>query len=177
MNGKMIEAKKLREYAELTIESKPGIYKWWAEKAELKIIIDMLCVPLKDIESGIEQNNGLYCIYVGQANSLEDRLKGNHVNGRNKSTLRKSIGAVLLKKYEPKDIEKKINEFVDKLNVKYKLVSQDKLDDAEKNEIGPQYLRVFNSKHNKHSLRTKYGITGKLTDLRKEFEKNNINSL
>ena len=41
----------------------------------------MLGVPLKDIESGIEQNNGLYCIYVGQANSLEDRLKGNHVNG------------------------------------------------------------------------------------------------
>ena len=54
MNGKMIEAKKLREYAELTIESKPGIYKWWAEKAELKIIFDMLGVPLKDIESGID---------------------------------------------------------------------------------------------------------------------------
>ena len=108
---------------------------------------------------------------------MEDRLKGNHVNGRNKSTLRKSIGAVLLKKYGPKDIEKKINDFIDKLNIEYKLVSQDKLDDAEKIEIGSQYLRVFNGTHNKHPIRTEYGITRKLTDLRKEFEKNNINSL
>ena len=74
---------------------------------------------LKDIESGIEQNNGLYCIYVGQANSLEDRLKGNHVNGREKSTLRKSIGSVLLRKYGSKDIEKKINVFIDKLNINW----------------------------------------------------------
>ena len=169
----MVEAKKLREHAELTIESKPGIYKWWAEKSELKIILDVLGIPLKDVEGGIERKEGtnLYCIYVGQANSLEDRLKGNHVNGRKKSTLRKSIGSVLFKKYGSKDIDKKINDFIDKLKIEYELIAQEKLHDEEKEKIGTKYLRIFNSQLNKCQQRIDYGITRKLADLRKEFEK------
>ena len=172
MKGKMIDAKCLREKAELAIDSKPGIYKWWAEKSELKTILDVLGIPLKDSESEIERNKeGLYCIYVGKADSLEDRLKGNHVNGREKSTLRKSIGSVLLKKYGPKDIEKKINGFIDKLKIEYKLVAQDKLNDEEKNEIKKPYLRVFNGTHNKHPLRTEYDLRNKMADLRKKMIK------
>ncbi len=169
----MIEAKKLREHAALTIESEPGIYKWWAEKSELKIILDVLGIPLKDVEYGIERKEGtnLYCIYVGQADSLEDRLKECHVNGRKKSTLRKSIGSVLLKKYGPKEIEKKINGFVDKLKIEYGLVAQEKLNDEEKEAIGTTYLRIFNSQLNRCKLRNDFGVTRKMTELRKEFEK------
>lgn len=171
MKEKMIDAKSLREKAELTIESKPGIYKWWAEKSELKSILDVFGIQLKDVENEIEQKGGLYCIYVGQAKSLEDRLKGNHVNGRQKSTLRKSVGAIFAKKYGTKSIENKLNDFIDKLKIEYRLVSVEKLDDEERKEIGHKFLRILNGQHNAHPLRKAFDISNVLTRLRKDFEK------
>lgn len=169
MNGTLIDAKSLREKAERSLESNSGIYKWWAKRTELKTILDVLGVTSKDFEKEMEQKYGLYCIYVGKADSLEKRLKDNHVNGRAKSTLRKSIGGVLLAEYGPENLKERIDDFIDKLKIEYELVDLEKLKESEKKEIGKEYLRVFNGNSNGHKeLRKLYG--DRLTDLRKKFD-------
>ena len=45
MNGKMIEAKYLREKATIKeIEKKRGYYKWWADKNAFDVLLDKLGV-------------------------------------------------------------------------------------------------------------------------------------
>ena len=169
MKWKSIFAKDLRE--KKTIESKSGVYKWWAPKKQFNQILKTLEIRLKDEElKWVENKDDLFCIYVGQAESLKDRLLGNHINGRRKSTLRTSIGAIILKEKGPTDIDKNVNVFIDSLKIEYKFVKQDELNVIEKNEIGRDYLRILNGQHNgKNSLRKQYKITGKLTALRKKF--------
>lgn len=180
MNGKIIEAKSLREKAEFTIKPnksgvESGIYKWWASKSEIKAIFDALEINLNDVINGVEkkEDENLYAIYVGQAGSLEQRLKNNHVNGRSRSTFRKSIGAILLKISGQKNLYENINGFIDKLKIEYKFVDgNNNLDEEEKKEIGKKYLRVFNGQHNsQNELRKQFDITKKLNDLRSAFEK------
>ena len=60
MNGKIIEAKCLREKAEFTIKPnksgvESGIYKWWASKSEIKAIFDALEINLNDVINGVEK--------------------------------------------------------------------------------------------------------------------------
>ncbi len=168
-----IEAKCLRETSEKDMPEKPGIYKWWATKKALKEILKALELEKEnDVLSGIERKveKDLYCIYVWQAKSLDTRLKGNHVNGKGKSTFRKSVEAVVKKIYGEQDLEKRTNDFIDGLEIEYRLVEHDKLDSEETKEIGGTYLRIFNQQHNGgNDLRKKYGITQKMTDLRGEI--------
>ena len=167
-----VDAKCLRERSEGSVPDVSGIYKWWASRKCLKTILDALQLNMKDVENSIEkkENIGLYCIYVGQADSLEVRLKGNHVNGRGKSTFRKSVEAVVKKIYGNQDVEKNTNSFIDKLKIEYRLVPKEKLDDTEIKEIGDKYLRLFNQQHNGgNELRKTYGITKKLKELRNEL--------
>lgn len=167
-----VDAKCLREKSEGSVPDVSGIYKWWVPKKSLKIILDTLQLNMKDVENGIEKKEGqdLYCIYVGQADSLDVRLKGNHVNGRGKSTFRKSVEAVVKKVHGNQDVEKITNSFIDKLKIEYRLVPKEKLDDTEIKEIGNKYLRLFNQQHNsENELRKTYGITKRLKELRSEL--------
>ena len=169
MKWNSIFAKTLRE--KNTIECEPGIYKWWTSKKQFCQILNALGIKLKDEELKLVENkDNWFCIYVGQADSLKKRLQDNHVNGRRKSTLRTSIGAIILKEYGPTDIDNKVNTFINTLKIEYKFVKKDELNDAEKKEIGSDYLRILNGQHNgKNSLRKQYKITGKLTALRKKL--------
>lgn len=171
MNWNTVNAQSLRQKTETTIENKPGIYKWWAKKTDLDTILDALEIKFNSDElKYIENENEWYCIYVGQAKSLENRIQDTHVNGRNKSTLRKSIGAILRKKHGNQDLEEEINNFIDKLAIKYRQVNSANLDQEEAKEIGHDFLRIFNSQHNPNKLRSIYKITTKLSELRKKIK-------
>ena len=169
----LIEAKSLREKSEKDVPEKSGVYKWWATKVALEDILKALdLLKLNDVLAGIEKKDkrDVYCIYVGQADSLDARLKGNHVNGRGKSTFRKSVEAVMQKIYGGRNLEERTNAFIDGLEIEYRLVTKDKLDSEEVKEIGEKYLRLFNQQHNgKNSLRKDYVITKKLANLRGEL--------
>lgn len=172
MKGKRISAKDLRKN-KACVTAEPGIYKWWAKKPELKIILDKLKLKWNDLVKGFEEENGWFCIYVGQATSLESRLVKNHIMGKRKSTLRRSIDAIIKdpNKQDNKEIKESINSFIDKLEVEYKSFALEKLDEMEKKEIGSQYLRIFNGAHNsKNELRKLYGISKRLTALRNNLK-------
>ena len=168
-----VSAKSLREKSEKDVPEKSGIYKWWARKADLQDILKALgLLKLNEVLTGIEKKDerDLYCIYVGQAESLDARLKGSHVNGRDKSTFRKSVEAVVKKLYGGRDVAKKTDSFIDGLEIEYRFVAKDKLDSAEEKEIGEKYLRIFNQQHNgENGLRKKYGIYNALKNLRGEL--------
>ena len=86
------------------------------------------------------------------------------------STFRNSVEAVVKKIYGEQNLEKRTNDFIDGLEIEYRLVEHDKLDSEETKEIGGTYLRIFNQQHNGgNDLRKKYGITQKMTDLRGEI--------
>ena len=78
--------------------------------------------------------------------------------------------AVVKKIYGEQNLEKRTNDFIDGLEIEYRLVEHDKLDSEETKEIWGTYLRIFNQQHNGgNDLRKKYGITQKMTDLRGEI--------
>lgn len=126
----MINAVDLRNKKELKrIDNKPGYYKWWANKSELKFILDKLSVKFETVESAIEEKDGLFCIYVGIAvkESVRDRLDW-HVNDKHSeaqvrngtlSTLRQSISSLVSQNQYDK---KGTNDFIDKLKIEYFLM-------------------------------------------------------
>jgi len=138
MKWNLIEARSLREKSEGNIPSGPGIYKWWVSRKALKLILGALQVNLKTAEyDGIEKNEkDWYCVYVGQAESLEKRVKGNHVNGKGKSTFRKDLDAIVRKINGDKKIEQRTNSLIDEFEVEFRSVPWSKLDDDEKKKLG-----------------------------------------
>ena len=145
-----IAAKSLRDKVELKIEESMlgGIYKWWAEREDLLLILKKLGVVERiDIESEIEHkkiaDKEMYCIYVGQAEDLKVRLK-KHIRGSvNNSTLRKSLGAILWTGENSEDLKKRINAFMDEMYIEYKLLEKEKLNIEESDEISKS-LRILN---------------------------------
>lgn len=146
-----ISAKSLREKETLKLEGNVpcGVYKWWAAKDELlKILTKLKGVDFIDVDKEIEhkelESREMYCIYVGQATDLRDRLKEHIRGGINNSTLRKSLGAILWNGEKREDLKKKINdEFIDKFCIEYKCVEKVELDVEESEEIS-KYLRILN---------------------------------
>ena len=158
---------------------RPGYYKWWANKAELLIILRKLSIQFDEICNSLEQKNDRYCIYVGVAikESLRNRLNW-HVNDRHDvnrvkngtvSTLRKTISSLV-----GNDATDKLatNEFIDKLFVEYFLSEKpiksqeatNELRDIEKRLLGSEHLYILNIQENRHPL----APTQQLKQLRKQ---------
>lgn len=87
------------------------------------------------------------CIYVGKSLTLRKRLSNHIKRKRRKSTLRRSLGAII---GNTKDIEKEINDFIDELEVSYFYVERKRLSQKEKETINNGYLRVLNIDENNH---------------------------
>lgn len=177
MNWEKISAKSLHEKVELKIDGNMhcGIYKWWAAKDELlKILTKLKIVDFIDVDNKIEhkeiENKEMYCIYVGQATDLKDRLK-KHIRGSiNNSTLRKSLGAILWNDEKKEDLKKKINdEFIDKFYVEYKCIEKTELLDVEESEEISRYLRILNIDGFNHKLFIQY-INQPLSNLRNKLK-------
>jgi hypothetical protein len=150
-----------------------GIYKWWVDKVKLqKILEKMGAWNLIDIEKEIQEkdieNKEMYCIYVGQGVNLRDRLK-NHMGGNiNKSTLRKSLGAILWEGEDLETLKKNVNVFINDFYVECKFVIKDDLDLAESEEIS-QCLRILNIDGYNHKSFMRY-INKPLSVLRKKIK-------
>lgn len=147
MSGTPFCAKDFRE-GTVAVPNGPGIYKWWASGDDFSKILERLNVDSSDIEKELERESiegkSFVCIYVGQAKELKKRL-GNHVKGCiDKSTLRKSLGAILWDKTQSNvELEKEIDDFLDKLYIEYKEFETAELDRVESSEIRAN-LRVLN---------------------------------
>ena len=82
----------------------PGCYKWWAPKDDVEKMLSKILFgdeEHKNIFSEIvfnrifEKNKeGLYCVYVGKANELYDRLRS-HAKKTEQSTLRRTICSLI----------------------------------------------------------------------------------
>ncbi|WP_290726564.1 GIY-YIG nuclease family protein [Fibrobacter sp. UBA2449] len=174
---KSISAKNLREKGELEIEGNmsSGIYKWWSSEKEVNAILRKLGASEfvdinKELEKKVFDCKEMYCIYVGQAKDLKDRLR-KHIRGSvNNSTLRRSLGGILWNGDSSEELKKKINnEFIDKFYVEYKCVEEKKLDVEESEEIG-KYLRILNIDGYNHRLFMQY-INKPLSDLREKIRR------
>ncbi|MDY6387490.1 MAG: GIY-YIG nuclease family protein [Fibrobacter sp.] len=173
MDGTPINIKSLRpNINEMKELDNPGIYKWWAPQEKMLEILKKMNVELRAIENEIEtksiESQKLYCIYVGQAKNLKDRLK-NHIGGsiRN-STLRKSLGAILWNGEDSDGLKKKINKFMDDFFVEYEQVDEFDLDRIESSEIRSR-LRIFNIEGFNHESFEKY-IEEPLSKLRADLK-------
>lgn len=173
MEGSFLKAKDFRD-GTVSVPSTSGIYKWWASEKDFLTILEKLKVSPDDIEKEIQRKSiegkEFVCIYVGQAKDLKKRF-GNHVKGRvDKSTLRKSLGALLWDgKLSKNELENKINRFIDKLFIEYEKIEEARLDRAESNEIR-EHLRVLNIDGFNHDSYMQY-INGPLSDLRTDLRK------
>ena len=168
-------AKSLRDKIELNIEENMpgGIYKWWADRENLHLILRKLDVAERiDVENEIEHkeiaNKEMFCIYVGQAEDLKVRLK-KHIRGSiSNSTLRKSLGAILWAGENSDELKKKINAFMDGLYIEYKLVKKERLNMEESNEISKS-LRLLNIDGYNHKIFMQY-IDKPLSELRENLK-------
>lgn len=173
MNEKLINVKILRQNIGGMEElDNSGIYKWWAPSQKLHEILNKLNVDFPAIENEIEDKSielqKLYCIYVGQAKNLKDRIK-NHICGSiGNSTLRKSLGAILRKDEDLDGLKDKINEFMNELYVEWKRVDEPDLDGVESSEIRSR-LRILNIEGFNHESFEKY-IEDPLSKLRAELK-------
>lgn len=157
----MIEAKSLRDKDNLKkIDAKPGYYKWWAHKLELKEILAKLGLKFNAVEKAIEKKKDLYCIYVGiTRSSLRMRLNW-HINDAHSlkrvengrlSTLRKTVSSIVA---EDQSDKKSTNEFIDKLQVEYFYEDKKRVKEIENMLINDK-LRVLNIQDNHHLLAEK----------------------
>ena len=161
-----VEAKALRNKDILNTisNSKPGYYKWWAPLTALNMLSKELDVELEDIDSDLEKNNDLYCIYVGIAvkGSLRARLNW-HVNQKHRestvksgtlSTLRQTISSVVAHDQYNED---KTNEFIDLLTIEYyelpfeikSIETSNEIHNIEKKLLS-SHLRLLNIQGNNH---------------------------
>lgn len=160
MDGTPIDAKSLREsICEMKELDHSGVYKWWVPQEKFLAILEKLNVAPSAIESKIEkdkiENQEVYCIYVGQAKNLKDRLK-KHIGGCiENSTLRKSLGAILWNGENSDGLKNKINEFMDGLFVEYEQVDEPDLDRVESSKIR-SHLRILNMEGFNHELFEKF---------------------
>ena len=172
----MIGALMLRNKTELNkILKVPGYYKWWALRSELDLLLKVLGLSFKDVSSGIEKKEDLFCIYVGVANkSVRERINWHindahtaaRVNSGILSTLRQTIASIVAGNQFDKEAT---NNFIDKLFIEwFYLDDEDKTRDVrvKLNQIEKQlmnkYFRLLNVKDNQHplSLLTKSKLKG-----------------
>ncbi len=165
----MTKAYILRDKSELDkISAKPGYYKWWAARAELDAILNVLDVSFNEISSFLETNGDLFCIYVGIAakESVRDRLNW-HINDMHTasrvrngtlSTFRQSIASIVARNQYDKEAT---DSFIDKLYVEWFYCDKTiksaeaiaELREAERNLL-MEHLRVLNIQENTHPLAT-----------------------
>ncbi len=174
MNGKKIDAKNLREKATIKeIEKKRGYYKWWADKNAFDVLLNKLGVAgFDDVESDVESDDGLYCIYVGIAcKEVIGKRLSHHINRKMRnSTLRRSLSCLVSEKQDPAEIEQDINNFIDKLKVEYFVcdpISEKKLHELERSLIQDK-LRILNISENEHKKAEPF--VDELKRLRKEMK-------
>lgn len=160
------------------VSDKPGVYQWWASKDDLLVILQALDMRFSDVQSDLEEQDGLYCIYagIGWRESLRSRLNW-HINQKNTvssvkskflSTLRQSIAAVL---GVPMTDTKEVNDFMDRLRVSYDTMdfaikSQEAKQAAhnwERNKFNSGKLYILNIQENRSHSQAPYK---KLKELR-----------
>lgn len=136
-----------------------GIYKWWCKKELLEEFINQLrlfneTISFDEIIKYVEQNdNSLYCFYVGQTkSSLRSRIRSQHIGKRGKknptfgraikgSTLRRTINA--LKNNDGRYDEDYVDKVLDECFVQWQSLETNRIDEEERNEIN-SYIRIFN---------------------------------
>jgi hypothetical protein len=163
----MIRASEFRKKeALLTVDDKPGYYKWWAKRPELDILLNGLDVSFGEVEQALEQKEGMFCIYVGIAvkESVRDRLNW-HVNDPHTatqvkygtlSTFRQSLSSIIAHDQYDKA---STDAFIDKLYAEWfysghPVKSEEakvELHDIERNMLS-EHLRLLNIQENKHPL-------------------------
>ena len=121
-----------------------------SRKEELDSICAKLGISFNQIISDIETHNDLYCIYVGQSHRVLRKRISIHLNSTiNRSTLRKSIGALFGLNEIDNFLNKLFLEFVvledtDKNKLKRKI-------DNKEHELINKRLRVLNIKENNYN--------------------------
>ena len=120
----------------------PGCYKWWAKKDDIEELLSKklsLDENLKKLFSETEssqifekeEKENLYCIYVGKANDLYDRLR-NHAKKTEQSTLRRTICSLTCNQDDTLEkINSTIDEWLNKFKLQYfSLCQQDRIKDT-----------------------------------------------
>ena len=127
----------------------PGCYKWWAKKDDVEELLrKKLSVDekLKKLfrESGsssiFEKNEeNLYCIYVGKANNLYDRLR-DHAKNTRQSTLRRTICSLKCNQNNSlATIDDEIDNWLTKFKLQYfSLLKSERTEDQVKGKSGKQ---------------------------------------
>lgn len=176
-----VEAKSLRDKSALAkMPDCPGCYKWWAKEKEFRQLFSVLDLSYDDVVGFVEQEDGLYCIYVGEAinGSLKKRFDW-HINQKHTlsnvksgflSTLRKSISSIVAHNQMS---EEATNVFIDTLLVEpfevkvpvHSAEARATISKMEKEMINSN-LRILNIRDNKYEGCKP--IKKKLMALRKE---------
>lgn len=163
----------------LIIQKKPGCYKWWAKQEELNILLEKLVESPENrmkVKELLEFDDGMFCIYVGQASSIRKRLN-NHVNRTmGSSTLRQSIGSLIadLEKDNKSDVENKVRSFIEKLEIRYFFVDKpSELDSVEwvliNGKKGDEVFRLLNIEDNEPEEKIAQNVIKTLGNKRSEL--------
>lgn len=85
----------MRENNVRKISNYTGYYKWWCNECTLIKLLDKFDVHLEEVRDCLENNENLYCIYVGITGirSLNTRVLGEHVFGSHTLSNIKNGGA------------------------------------------------------------------------------------
>ncbi len=163
----MTQAREFRKKeALLTVEDKPGYYKWWAKRPELDVLLNGLNVSFAEVGQALEEKDGMFCIYVGIAvkESVRNRLNW-HVNDPHTatqvkngtlSTFRQSLASIIAHNQYDKE---STDSFVDRLYAEWfysghpvkSEEAKEELHDIERRLLS-EHLRLLNIQENKHPL-------------------------
>ncbi len=164
--------------ADLINMSKSGCYKWWATEKRLAEFLEQLDKTKFEEVNTIEtdSSNKWYCIYVGKADVIGNRLVNHAKSDFYKSTLRQSIASLIkdFKNFKSKQkIEDAVDEILKDLRVTFIQVEESKVKNKEEKLINGEYLRLLNIDKNTHRQAEKIMpiLKRKRKELREKFPK------
>jgi len=170
MNNCFYSIISLRQEMCVSVPKRPGVYKWWASKNILEKILENLNLKFNEISKYLEEVDGLFCIYIGIAKSMQMRLNWHILNKHTKSsvksgylsTLRQTISSIF--GADMMD-EKATDEIIDKLMLTFEIVDGDEVDtiikikEKEKSLLRNNLkLYILNIHGNKHPMAQNYKL-------------------
>jgi hypothetical protein len=143
-----------REFSNMLGENAncPGCYKWWAKKKDVEELLGKITgnkADFKLLKNYFEHDkeDDFYCIYIGKANNIHDRLK-HHAKNLYQSTFRRTIYSLkCTEKTSLSEIKKAVDEELKLFKVQFfPLIKEKEYKENHKDGIKTKIIKLVGLK-------------------------------
>lgn len=132
--------KQLNSKGSFPIKSSPGVYRWWFPKNEAEKLLKKFKSPMQHsgriLQAWNIDGTPYYAIYFGMSSNLRRRIRWHICGPFKKSTLRRTLRALVAPNANEKTAGKNVDKLIDSCFLEWQYTSDEKMAKArEKDEL------------------------------------------